>query len=61
MSEYINGDNELPVYTDLDDDHGELTIQHNKKATAAVEDSDPEGDADVLSHVPKIKDFKEVV
>ena len=63
-SEYINGDNELPVCADLDDDYWEDNFMESltqQEATPAAEDSDPEDDVDVPSPVPKIEDFKEAV
>lgn len=64
MSEYINGDNELPVCADLDDEHWEDNFMESltqQEATPAAEDSDPEDDVDVPPPVPKIKDFKEAI
>ena len=64
MSNYINGDNELQVCADLDDDHWEDSFMESltqQEATPAAEDSDPGDDIDVPPPVPKIKDFKEAV
>ena len=64
MSEYISGDNELPVCADLDDDHWEDNFMESltqQEAAPAAEDCDPEDDVDVPPPVPKIKDFKEAV
>ena len=64
MSEYINGDNELPVCADLDDEHWEDNFMESltqQEATPAAEDSDPEDDVDVPPPVPKINDFKEAI
>ena len=55
MSEDINGDNEVPVCVDLDDDHWEDDFMESltqQETTPAEEDSNLE---------PKIKDFKEAV
>ena len=63
VSEYINGDKELPVCTDLDDDHWEENFMQSltQEDKPTVEDSDTEDDVDIPPPVPKIKDFKEAV
>ena len=56
LSEYISGDNELPVCADLDDDHWEDNFMESltqQEATPAAEDSDPEHDVDVPPPMPK--------
>ena len=65
VSDYVNGDSELPVCTDLDNDHWEDnfmdSLTQENTMTPTEEDSDPESDVDLDPPVPVIKDFKEAI
>ena len=65
VSDYVNGDSELPVCTDLDNDHWEDnfmdSLTQENTMTPTEEDSDPESDVDLDPPVPVIKDFKETI
>ena len=62
---FNNGDSELPVCTDLDNDHWEDnfmdSLTQDSTMTPTEEDSDPESDVDLDPPVPVIKDFKEAI
>ena len=62
---FNNGDSELPVCTDLDNDHWEDnfvdSLTQENTMTPTEEDSDPEGDFDLDPPVLVIKDFKEAI
>ena len=65
VSDYVNGDSELPVCTDLDNDHWEDnfmdSLTQENTMTPTEEDSDLESDVDLDPPVPVIKDFKEAI
>ena len=64
VSDYVNGDSELPVCTDLDNDHWEDnfmdSLTQENTMTPTEEDSDPKSDVDLDPPVPVIKDFKAI-
>ena len=59
VSDYVNGDSELPVCTDLDNDHWEDnfmdSLTQENTMTPTEEDSDPESDVDFDPPVSVIK------
>ena len=65
VSDYVNGDSELPVCTDLDNDHWEDnfmdSLTQENTMTPTEEDSDPESDVDLDPPIPVLKDFKEAI
>ena len=64
VSEYINGDNDLPICTDLDNDHWEddfMDSLSQDPVNIPEDDSDPESDSDLDHPEPVIKNFKEAV
>ena len=64
VSEYINGDNDLPICTDLDNDHWEddfMDSLSQDPVNIPEDDSDPKSDSDLDHPEPVIKNFKEAV
>lgn len=64
VSEYINGDNDVPVCSDLENDQWEddffESLSQNPMASQDA-DSDPESDVDLDPPEPVIKNFREAV